>query len=68
MVSFELPGMVRASYDSYTVDPVLGDHPFCPAKAVAQDRTKIMFYLCVHFTHSQAVRTDAPFSSYKRCV
>ena len=34
-----------------TVEPVLGDHPFCPAKAVAQDRwslitgrTKIMFY------------------------
>ena len=34
-----------------TVEPVLGDHPFCPAKTVAQDRwslitgrTKIMFY------------------------
>ena len=34
-----------------TVEPVLGDHPFCPAKMVAQDkwslitgRTKIMFY------------------------
>ena len=33
------------------VEPVLGDHPFCPAKTVAQDRwslitghTKIMFY------------------------
>ena len=39
-----------------TVEPVLGNHPFCPAKAVAQDRwslitgrTKIMFYRCVHF-------------------
>ena len=39
-----------------TVEPVLGDHPFCPAKAVSQDRwsliagrTKIMFYRCVHF-------------------
>ena len=46
----------------YTVEPVLGDHPFCPAKAVAQDmwslitgRTKIMFYRCVHFYTSQAV-------------
>ena len=35
-----------------TVEPVLGDHPFCPAKTVAQDRwslitgrTKIIFYL-----------------------
>ena len=34
-----------------TVEPVLGDHPFCPAKTVAQDRwsliagrTPIMFY------------------------
>ena len=34
-----------------TVEPVLGGHPFCPAKTVAQDRwsiiagrTKIMFY------------------------
>ena len=40
---------------SYTVEPVLGDHPFCPAKAVSQDRwslitcrTKIMFYRCVY--------------------
>ena len=39
-----------------TVEPVLGDHPFCPAKAVSQDRwsliagrTNIMFYRCVHF-------------------
>ena len=37
--------------NAYTVEPVLGDHPFCPAKTVAQDRwslitgrTKIMFY------------------------
>ena len=48
--------------NSYTVEPVLGDHPFCPSKAVAQDRwslitgrAKIMFHRCVHFTHSQAV-------------
>ena len=40
----------------FTVEPVLGDHPFCPAKAVSQDRwsliagrTKIMFCRCVHF-------------------
>ena len=40
----------------YTVEPVLGDHPFCPPKVVAQDRwslitgrTQIMFYRCVHF-------------------
>ena len=45
-----------------TVEPVLGDHPFCPAKTVSQDRwsliagrTKIMFYRCVIFTNSQAV-------------
>ena len=50
-----------------TVEPVLGDHPFCPAKTVAQGRwslitgrTKITFYLlsdmCTSvFTHSQAV-------------
>ena len=38
---------------SSTVEPVLGDHPFCPAKAVSQDRwslitgrTKILFYQC----------------------
>ena len=38
-----------------TVEPVLGDHPFCPPKAVAQDRwslitgrTQIIFYRCVH--------------------
>ena len=42
--------------DGYTVEPVLGDYPFCLAKAVSQDkwsltagRTKIMFYHCVHF-------------------
>ena len=40
----------------HTVEPVLGDHPFCPAKTVSQDRwsliagrTQIMFYRCVLF-------------------
>ena len=39
----------------YTVEPVLGDHPFCPAKAVSQDRwslitgrTKVIVYRCTH--------------------
>ena len=43
-----------------TVEPVLGDHPFCTAKAVSQDRwsliagrTQIMFYRCVHFLQRQ---------------
>ena len=30
-----------------TVEPVLGDHPFCQAKVIT-GRTKIMFYQCVH--------------------
>ena len=50
-------------YSRIAVEPVLGDHPFCPAKVVAQDRwslitvrTKIMFYTDVYiFTHIQAV-------------
>ena len=53
--------------DTNTVEPVLGDHPFCPAKTVAQDRwshitgrTTIMNVLpLVRYvyivTHSQAV-------------
>ena len=55
---------IEAKYSiAHTVEPVLGDHPFCPAKAVSQDRwsliagrTKIMFYCCVAyiFTDSQA--------------
>ena len=46
-----------------TVEPVLGDHPFCPAKTVAQDTwsliaglTKIMFYSCVGPTLLETAR------------
>ena len=53
-----------------TVEPVLCDHPFCPAKAVTQDRwslitgrTKIMFYRCVHFPTQPGSKWDRHDSS-----
>ena len=54
ILSFGLTSVFRVLI---TVEPVLGDHPFCPPKVVAQDRwslitgrTQIMFYRCVEST------------------
>ena len=68
IVSLEYPGKIKyptmmfclvlvfQDMNPSTVEPVLGDHPFCPSKAVSQDRwsliagrPKIMFYRCVNF-------------------
>ena len=56
MVNVHDCSVVSSAKILYTVEPVLDDHPFCPAIAVSQDRwsliagrTKIMFYYCVAY-------------------